>query len=450
MGTRPNGQRPSHGESVIMADSGNTSFTSEYGSNHTDSRALVLQSQGQNHVGSNHVGAGSVKSFHSSTEVSVRQVLTKRRRLVEKSGHLNVEFDTKVTHWWIKFVKDVFTTSVDMPWRYNIIMVCLGFLVSWLIFAGIYYAIAWGRGDFDHLNNAEHTPCFRNFYNWRSALLYSIEAQTTIGFGFRCPTEECIEAIIILVIQVLLANFLEAFIIGAFIAKFSRPKMRANTLIFSKTACITKQDGQLCFLFRVGDLRANSPIVEGHMRLQLIKHYVTQEGAWLPYKIFDLNIGHEFGMDRVFLVWPLAICHVIDKRSPLYNLSKEGLDGAEFEIVAILEGIVASTGTTTQARTSYLPDEIAWGHDFENIIFENEGTHYVDFERFHHTQEVPSFQGMSARETDEEMRQQNPSGQGDGPIWTERKESACSTTSTPIKKTSSFRRSRQMEMESRL
>lgn len=461
MGTRPNGQKPSYGEAVNMADTANTSFASEYGSNHNDSKTLVLQGQ-QNHVVTNHIAgnhvvgnfnhiaAESMKSYASTTtDVSMRHPVPKRRRLVEKNGRCNVEFESKAKHWWFQFFRDIFTTSVDMPWRYNILMVCLGFIITWLAFAGIYYAIAWGRGDFEQLDNSEWSPCFRNFLNWNSALLYSIEAQTTIGFGFRCPTEHCPEAIAFLVIQVILANFLEAFIIGAFIAKFSRPKMRASTLLFSKTACITKQDGKVCLLFRVGDLRQRSQIVEGHIRLQLIKHHVTQEGAWLPYRIFDLNIGHEFGLDRIFLVWPLTICHVIDYKSPLYEISRDSLPGAEFEVIAILEGIVESTGTTTQARTSYLPQEIMWGYDFENIIFDNDGMHFIDFERFHHMNEVPAFTVKSPKEYYEEERQQNPNG--DGPIWTERKESTCSaTTSTPIKKQSSFRRSRQIEFESRL
>lgn len=30
-------------------------------------------------------------------------------------------------------------------------------------------------------------------------------------------------------------------------------------------------------------------------------------------------------------------------------------------VLAILEGVVESVGSTTQARTSYLPSEILWG-----------------------------------------------------------------------------------------
>lgn len=39
---------------------------------------------------------------------------------------------------------------------------------------------------------------------------------------------------------------------------------------------------------------------------------------------------------------------------------------------------------TTQARTSYLPDEVFWGHRFEKLItFQKEdGTYKIDYSRF--------------------------------------------------------------------
>jgi len=48
---------------------------------------------------------------------------------------------------------------------------------------------------------------------------------------------------------------------GLVFAKLSRPKKRAETLLFSKNAVICKRDDQLCLLFRVGDMR-KSHIVE--------------------------------------------------------------------------------------------------------------------------------------------------------------------------------------------
>jgi len=65
-------------------------------------------------------------------------------------------------------------------------------------------------------------------------------------------------------------------------------------------------------------------------------------------------------MDRIFLAWPITICHVIDENSPLYEYCAGDLARNSFEITVILEGAVQN-GATMQAHSSYLPSEILWG-----------------------------------------------------------------------------------------
>ena len=68
--------------------------------------------------------------------------------------------------------------------------------------------------------------------------------------------------------------------------------------------------------------------------------------------------------DRAFMMWPFTVAHRIDKRSPLYNLGPKELLASKFEMVVTLEGIVEPTGNSVQARTSYLPNELLWGHRY--------------------------------------------------------------------------------------
>lgn len=51
------------------------------------------------------------------------------------------------------------------------------------------------------------------------AFLFSLESQTTIGYGFRCITEECPVAIILLIVQLVITMLMEIFITGTFLAK---------------------------------------------------------------------------------------------------------------------------------------------------------------------------------------------------------------------------------------
>ena len=151
-----------------------------------------------------------------------------------------------------------------------------------------------------------------------------------------------------------------------------------------------------------------SHIVEAHVRMYLIKKKVTMEGEIMPLHMYDLNVGWDKGLDRLFLVWPLTIEHTIDENSPFWTLSAEDLRKERFELAVILEGIVESTGMTTQARTSYLVNEILWGHRFEKLItFQKEdGTYKIDYSRFDMTVPIDT-PTCSAKELAELREQEN-------------------------------------------
>jgi potassium inwardly-rectifying channel subfamily J len=111
-------------------------------------------------------------------------------------------------------------------------------------------------------------------------------------------------------------------------------------------------------------------------------------------------------LDRLFLVWPLTIEHYIDQNSPFWTISADDLKKERFELAVILEGIVESTGMTTQARSSYLVNEILWGHRFEKLItFQKEdGTYKIDYSRFNMT--VPIDTPTCSAKDLEELKEQ--------------------------------------------
>ena len=49
-------------------------------------------------------------------------------------------------------------------------------------------------------------------------------------------------------------------------------------------------------------------------------------------------------------------------------MSASEMANDKFEMVVGFEGTIESTSNTFQARTSYLPDEIMWGHRFEPMM----------------------------------------------------------------------------------
>ncbi|XP_037544812.1 ATP-sensitive inward rectifier potassium channel 12-like [Nematolebias whitei] len=338
-----------------------------------------------------------------------------RSRIVKKNGQCNVVF-TNMENRRQRYLADIFTTCVDIRWRYLLLLFCISFIVSWLLFGLIFYSVSFAHGDFEepqgegllygpssgHIvgGKTQKMPCILHLQGFVGALLFSMETQTTIGYGWRCVTEECPIAVITVVVQSIVGCILDSFMIGTIMAKMARPKKRNQTLMFSRNAVITLRDGKLCLMWRVGNLR-RSHIVEAHVRAQLIRSYVTAEGEFIPLEQMDLNVGYDDGTDRLFLVSPLVIVHMIDKDSPLYTLSRADLEADDFEIVVILEGMVEATAMTTQFRSSYLAREIFWGHRFEPVIYEDRDRYKVDYACFHNTYEVPSTSHLSAKELDE-------------------------------------------------
>ncbi|XP_051842329.1 G protein-activated inward rectifier potassium channel 1 isoform X1 [Antechinus flavipes] len=329
----------------------------------------------------------------------------KRQRFVDKNGRCNVQHGNLGSET-SRYLSDLFTTLVDLKWRWNLFIFILTYTVAWLFMASMWWVIAYTRGDLNKAHVGNYTPCVANVYNFPSAFLFFIETEATIGYGYRYITDKCPEGIILFLFQSILGSIVDAFLIGCMFIKMSQPKKRAETLMFSEHSVISMRDGKLTLMFRVGNLR-NSHMVSAQIRCKLLKSRQTPEGEFLPLDQLELDVGFSTGADQLFLVSPLTICHVIDAKSPFYDLSQRSMQAEQFEIVVILEGIVETTGMTCQARTSYTEDEVLWGHRFFPVISLEEGFFKVDYSQFHATFEVPT-PPYSVKEQEEMLLMSSP------------------------------------------
>uniref|UniRef100_A0A8D0CEN4 ATP-sensitive inward rectifier potassium channel 11 n=1 Tax=Salvator merianae TaxID=96440 RepID=A0A8D0CEN4_SALMN len=318
----------------------------------------------------------------------------RRARFVGKNGTCNVAH--KNIREQGRFLQDVFTTLVDLKWPHTLIIFTMSFLCSWLLFAMVWWLIAFAHGDLDQSTQQRHlgavaadfVPCVTDIHSFTSAFLFSIEVQVTIGFGGRMMTEECPAAILILIVQNIVGLVINAIMLGCIFMKTAQAHRRAETLIFSKHAVIALRDGKLCFMLRVGDLR-KSMIISATIRMQVVKKTTSPEGEVVPLNQIDIQMENPVGGNSIFLVSPLIIYHVIDKNSPMYDVGPSNLHHHEdLEVIVILEGVVETTGITTQARTSYLADEILWGQRFVPIVTEEDGQYSVDYSKFGNTVKV--------------------------------------------------------------
>ncbi|MBN3307619.1 KCJ16 protein, partial [Amia calva] len=297
---------------------------------------------------------------------------------MRKDGNCDVLFRDLPGQWGL-YITDIFTTLVEIRWRVMFLIFSLSYILSWLFFGLLYWLIAIWHGDMEDVGN---NPCVDNVRTFTAAFLFSLETQTTIGYGFRGMTEECMVAIVLVTVQDVLSCFIDTFIIGIAVAKMASARKRAQTVGFSTCAVVNMRDGQLSLMWRVGDFRRNH-MVEGTARAQIICHTVEPSGE-VSVSYRDLNLC----CNEIILATPTLIIHNIESNSPLYRLSRQDLQRDNFELVVTFTYTGDSTGMLHQTRTSYTPSEIRWGHQFLDMLKPKDSYYKVDYSLFNQTIKV--------------------------------------------------------------
>lgn len=325
------------------------------------------------------IEANKLKHSQSYQESNTSGAKRLQKRFLQKDGSCNVYFK-HIFGEWESYVADIFTTLVDIKWRHMFVIFSLSYILSWLFFGLVFWLIALHHGDL--VLDEELPHCIDNVHSFTAAFLFSLETQTTIGYGYRGVTEECSAAILTVVLQSVLGCIIDTFIIGAALAKMATARKRAQTIRFSYHAIVGLRDGRLCLMWRVGDFRPNH-MVEGTVRAQLLRYVEDRVGRMiLEYK--DLKLLN----DQIVLATPMTIVHEINQDSPLYDMDRKTLAKDNFEILVTFVYVGDSTGNSHQSRSSYVPREILWGHRFNDVLQLKKKYYKVDCLKFEETTEV--------------------------------------------------------------
>ncbi|EDW55659.1 ATP-sensitive inward rectifier potassium channel 15 [Drosophila sechellia] len=321
----------------------------------------------------------------TSTSDGLRRSLN---RVMEKNGKENVVFRRIPEKSW-RYMRDLVTTLMELEWKYMLTLFLGSYFLSWLLFAALCYVVAYSHGDFifDPVSGKRMgegvDPCIYGVHSWVAMIIYSVETQTTLGFGEKYASEECPETIFLFVMQMVSAALIEGCMVSVIYAKTARPAKQLTKLKFSDKAVICYRDGRLCLLFRVCDPREQQSI-ESKIRVYIIVDKRTREGETIKSHV-ELKLE---GNGEQIILWPDVVCHVIDETSPLSQFTTAKLfNAAQFELYVSIVGTSPATAQMTEAKTSYLPREIFWGQRFVNIIhYDAQNERYiVDYEKFNRT-----------------------------------------------------------------
>ena len=311
----------------------------------------------------------------------------KATRLVSRNNGRSLARHVNLWTRYPRFVKDHFTTLVNARWYIIFAIVTSCFVCSWIVFAVLWLVMA---------NVNEHCIASGNdevLKSFSTALLFAVETQVTIGYGELFINSNCTGGLLLLLVQCVFAYFMEAFLLGLVFTKLSRPRQRAKTILFSnkfivsngKQGVSVQQAMVRSMKFRIADIRY-SQLVEAHVRLYLYWNKCCHGDDSRELQQYELDVGYDSGRDRVFLLLPIEVTHMIQPGSPLYNWNNVMFEEEDYEVVVVLEGIVEATGMTTQVVWSYLPSEVCFNQQFSVMVHRHKGEWHVDFSKLNNTE----------------------------------------------------------------
>ena len=103
------------------------------------------------------------------------------RFFLAQHGRVNTVSQAEAAEEKHRFLKDFFSSAIELSWSWIILSFSASFYVSWTMFAVVWYLLAFAHGDLDLVKSEDHLDCVDNVNTFTSSFLFSLETQTTIG-----------------------------------------------------------------------------------------------------------------------------------------------------------------------------------------------------------------------------------------------------------------------------
>ncbi|MGE5269724.1 MAG: ion channel [Thiohalocapsa sp.] len=209
------------------------------------------------------------------------------------------------------------------------------------------------------------------------AFFFSVQTMSTVGYGAMTPATTYSNLVV--TAESMVGLMFIALATGLVFARFSRPTAR---VLFSRVAVIAPHNGAPTLSLRLANQRRNQ-ILQAEVDVALLRDEETSEGEMIR-RLHDLKLARR--RSPVFAM-TFTVTHTIDHDSPLYGATAASLAADNAELVVTVSGVDETIAARVNARTSYLADEILWGHRFVDVIgWSEDGRRVIDYRRFHDTE----------------------------------------------------------------
>ncbi|MCB0792845.1 MAG: hypothetical protein H6595_10945 [Flavobacteriales bacterium] len=266
----------------------------------------------------------------------------------------------------INTARQIFLFLTSLNNRRFVGLVLATYAVVILVFAGLYMLIG-----VDQLQGAELVSIGER---WRSALGFSVQTLTTVGYGNIAPMGS--GAWVLAAIESMMGILGLGLVSAITYARIARPNAR---LLFSERGLIAPFREGWSFQVRLANLRSTL-MMDVKARMMLVLADVDGQGERLDYYALPLQLKEITFMP---LTWTLV--HPIDGESPLAGISEQELRERRAEVIVIVQGMDEAYGQNVHSRRSYRWDEIVWGARFERAFRpSDDGGMRLELHKVHH------------------------------------------------------------------
>jgi len=167
---------------------------------------------------------------------------------------------------------------------------------------------------------------------------------------------------IVFVMHGLCSQLVTAILVGLVVARFCTPNCH---VMFAMKALITYKDGQLCFLTRLCNQRADKVLANCTVSCYCYKWFISSTGQ-SERRQFKVKLQRNSqAKSRLVKEWDLI--HIINEDSPLKSFTAESMIKGNVEIAFFFTGLDTTHNDPIYTAQSYVCEDIVMGGQFADM-----------------------------------------------------------------------------------